>query len=69
MSWKKSKPSQYAVYFNCQTPLVDSFRTMFPRDFAFEGNRAIVFDVADALPTDALAHCIAVALTDHRPKR
>lgn len=68
VGWKKSKPSQYAMYFTCQTTLVDSFRTMFPRDFAFEGNRAIVFDVADAVPADALAHCIAAALTYHRQK-
>lgn len=66
IGWKKSKPSQYAVYFNCQTTLVDSFRTLFPDDFSFEGNRALVFDETDAVPTDALAHCIGAALTYHR---
>jgi hypothetical protein len=69
IGWKKSQPSQYAMYFNCQTTLVDRFRTLFPHDFIFEGNRAIVFQAADAVPTDTLAHCIAAALTYHRSKR
>jgi hypothetical protein len=65
IAWKKSAPSQYAMYFNCQTGLVDTFRSMFPRDFKFEGNRAIVFEASDKVPTDTLAFCIAAALTYH----
>ena len=56
------------MYFNCQTSLVQTFRTLFPTEFKFEGNRAIVFDEADAMPADALALCIAAALTYHRAK-
>lgn len=66
LGWKKARPTQVAMYFNCQTTLVESFRTLFPNDFSFEGNRALVFDEADAVPTDALGHCIAAALTYHR---
>lgn len=66
IGWKKAAPTQYVIYFNCRTRLVESFRTMFPRDFRFEGQRAIVFDVQGAVPTDALATCIAAALTYHR---
>ena len=66
IGWKKSAPSQYAVYFHCQTHLVETFRTLFPGDFRFEGNRAIVFDAADTVPRDALALCVAAALTYHR---
>lgn len=65
MDWKKSKPAHYALYFNCQTRLVDTFRTLFADDFAFEGNRAIVFEQDAVLPTDALRFCIAAALTYH----
>ena len=54
------------MYFNCQTTLVETFRTLFPNEFRFEGNRAIVFNASDAVPTDALAFCIAAALTYHR---
>ena len=68
IGWKKSKPSQYAMYFHCQTNLVDTFRTLFPKDFRFEGNRALVFDESDAVPRDSLAWCIAAALTYHRDR-
>ena len=65
----KKSPSQYAIYFNCQTSLVETFRTLFPTDFRFEGNRAIIFSESDTVPTDALRFCIAAALTYHRSKR
>ena len=69
IDWKKSAPSQYAMYFHCQTNLVETFRTLFPNDFKFEGNRAIVFQEGDIVPTDSLAYCIAAALTYHRSKK
>ena len=69
IAWKKSKPTQYAMYFNCQTTLVDSFKTIFPAAFKFEGNRAIVFAEHDELPVAALRICIAMALTYHSNKR
>ncbi len=69
IAWKKATPSHYAKYFNCQTTLVETFKTLFPNDFRFEGNRAIVFDAAEPVPMDALAHCIAAALTYHRTRR
>lgn len=65
----KSGPDRYALYFHCQTNLVDTFRTLFPDDFQFEGNRAIVFDAGDRVPLAQLAFCIAAALTYHRNKR
>jgi hypothetical protein len=68
LGWKKSEPAQYAIYFNCQTNLIESFRTLFPGEFKFQGNRAIVFDVDEVVPTDALCFCIAAALTYHRDK-
>ena len=54
------------MYFNCQTNLIETFRSLFPNDFRFEGNRAIVFSAADVPASDALAYCIAAALTYHR---
>ncbi len=68
IAWKKSMPTQYAMYFNCQTTLIEMFRISFAGDFRFEGNRAIVFDIADTPPIDALGLCIAAALTYHRAK-
>ena len=57
---KKSSDTQYAIYFNCQTTLVETFRTLFPHEFVFEGNRAIVFDQGEKIPTDALRYCIEI---------
>ena len=65
IDWKKKRPNEYAMYFNCQTTLVETFRTLFPTDFKFEGNRALVFTEAGPVPRDALAFCIATALTYH----
>ncbi|MEP6833881.1 MAG: DUF1801 domain-containing protein [Gemmatimonas sp.] len=69
IAWKKNRPSEYAMYFNCQTTLVDSFKFQFPTEFTYEGNRAIVFDVAGDVPMDALAHCVTAALTYHKSKK
>ncbi len=66
IAWKKSRPTQYAMHFHCQTNLVETFKTLFPSDFRFEGNRAIVFNESDVVPTDALRFCVAAALTYHR---
>lgn len=68
IDWKKARPSQYAMYFHCQTNLVETFRTLFPDDFKFEGNRSIVFEESDVVPVDALEFCIAAALTYHLKK-
>lgn len=66
IGWKKATPSEYALYFNCRTSLVATFREIFREDLRFEGNRAIVFAEGDPLPTEALSFCIAAALTYHR---
>jgi hypothetical protein len=63
---RKKNQDRYAIYFNCNTTLVDTFRSMFPHSFTFEGNRALVFDMTDALPVDELGFCIAMALTYHQ---
>ena len=65
IAWKKSHPDQYSMYFICTTDLVETFRSMFPSDFRYEGNRAINFRAEETVPEDALRFCIAAALT-HR---
>ena len=68
IAWKPKTPNSYGMYFNCRTTLVDDFRTLFSNVFTFEGNRAIVFDVDDDVPSDQLCTCIAMALTYHLNK-
>ncbi len=68
IGWKQALPTQYAMYFNCRTGLVDTFRTLFP-ELNFVGNRALVFEVGDELPAEAVSRCIELALTHHLRKR
>jgi len=68
IAWKRANPREYAMYFNCQTTLVGSFKTMFPTAFVYQGNRAIVFDEGAEIPLPALRICVEMALTYHRNK-
>ncbi len=68
IGWKAASPDTYAMYLNCQTTLVDTYRTLFP-ELAYEGNRAVVFNVDEPLPTDAAKACIELALHYHIDKR
>ncbi len=60
----------YAVYFHCQSGLVETFRELYPDTFRDEGKRAIVFETGERVPVRALRHCLGLALTHHlRRKR
>jgi hypothetical protein len=65
----KSAGNQYAIYFHCQTDLVETFRELYPSEFSYEGNRCILLDAAEKLPEPALRHCVALALTYHLKKK
>jgi hypothetical protein len=62
----RSAPGECAVLFNCNTTLVDTFRTHFADVFAFEGNRALIVPTAGPLPEKPLVLCLRGALTYHR---
>jgi hypothetical protein len=65
----KSADNQYAVYFHCQTDLVETFRQLYPTELSYGGNRSILLNTDDDLPEAALRHCVALALTYHLRKR
>jgi Domain of unknown function (DU1801) len=65
---KSGSTIRYAVYFHCQTDLVETFRELYP-DLRYGGNRSILLDAGEKLPEKALRHCIALALTYHLRKR
>jgi len=69
IAWKRSAPTHYAIYFHCQTDLVETFREWFPDEFNFEGNRSLVFGENEKVPVEPLSICIATALTYHRSKK
>lgn len=64
----RSEPGRYALYFHCQTGLVETFRELYP-ELVYGGNRSILLDAAEELPKEALRHCIALSLTYHLNKR
>jgi len=64
----KSDPDQYAIYFHCQTNLVETFRELYPK-LRYGGNRSILLNTADELPKAALRHCVGLALTYHLTRR
>jgi hypothetical protein len=65
----KSADDQYAVYFHCQTNLVETFRQLYPTELSYGGNRSILLNADDEVPEAALRHCVALALTYHLGKR
>ena len=65
----KSQEGKYAMYFHCQTTLVDTFKEMYRGVFEFGGNRSIIFSEEDTVPVEELSHCISMALTYHLNKR
>jgi len=68
IDWKKKAPEQYAIYFQCNSKLVPSFKTVYRDLFEFEGNRAFIFKMDDKLPKTELKNCIRVCLTYHKVK-
>ncbi|NND70559.1 MAG: DUF1801 domain-containing protein [Rhodothermales bacterium] len=65
----KGADDMYAIFFNCNTTLVETFRQIYPDLFNFSGNRAIHFHVDDTVPEDELRHCIALAQCYHLDKK
>ena len=68
IDWKPKFPDQYAMYFQCTSRLVETFRIVFRSTFEFEGKRAIVFALNNEIPAEELKYCIKAALTYHKVK-
>ncbi|BFM13085.1 DUF1801 domain-containing protein [Simiduia litorea] len=68
IDWKDKSPNQYAMYFHCQTSLVASFMELYKEELCFSGNRAIILDIHQQLPEQALKHCVSLTLHYHLRK-
>lgn len=68
MDWKAKTPDTYYLYFICSTQLVNTFRIIFGDELEFEGDRAIVLDLKEPMPSIALKRCITLALTYQKVK-
>jgi hypothetical protein len=60
---------QSAIYFNCRTTLVPTFRDLFGTALHYEGTRALLLPTAGPLPAGPLRICLCMALTYHRDQR
>ena len=57
-----------ALYFNCQTMLVENFRSMFGDDVEFSKNRAVLFKVSEPLPESIIQTCASITFRYHLDK-
>lgn len=68
IDWKAKTPHQYAMYFQCNSRLIETFRLVFKQTFQYEGKRAIIFNLHQDIPTYELKACIKAALSYHKIK-
>lgn len=68
LAWKNKQPNKVGIYFNCQTNLIETFKELHSDTFIFEGKRAILLDLDQEIPINALKNCILLALTYHARK-
>ena len=66
LGYKRKQPDTYALYVNCQTTLIDTFRAMFGDEFNFEGNRAVVTREVDGGLETISVQLPAIISTDLR---
>ena len=58
-----NKCFDFALYFLCNTTLVDTFRQKYPNIFQFGGNRSLEFYIDKPLPLKEIEHCIYLSFT------
>lgn len=68
IAWKEKTPEQTAMYFQCTSRLVDTFRMIFDHKFQYEGKRALIFPLDQEIPKVELKACIKASLIYHKVK-
>lgn len=68
LDWHK-KEEGYALYFHCQSGLVEQFRELYGDAFRYGGKRALLFSASGRVHVKALRHCVGLALTHHLRKK
>ncbi|MBI1359700.1 MAG: DUF1801 domain-containing protein [Alphaproteobacteria bacterium] len=65
----RGSDEDYALFVPCQTTLIADFRELYKGRLRYLGDRGVIFTLGDAVPVEALKHCVALALTYHvRPQ-
>lgn len=65
----RSEPVEVGIYVNCQTTLAATYRELYSGILDIEGKRCIRIAPGKPVPSEALDHCILLALTYHLNKR
>lgn len=68
MDWKPKNPDFCALYFQCTTSLVSTFKVVYGDELQFEGKRAILLDINEEIPEKVLTECLSMALNYHKVK-
>jgi hypothetical protein len=68
IDWKAKDPEYCGIYFNCQSRLIEVFKVLYPGEFIYQGNRAILLPLNDEINLAALKDCLAKALNYHTVK-
>ncbi len=69
LGWSEKMPETCAFLVHCQTDLLSRYRQLFPTEFTYDGNRAVLVPTEGPFPEAALQQMAAMALTYHRDKR
>jgi len=69
IAWSSKRPDQVGMYFKCTSKLVETFKTLCPTDFRFEGNRAIIFSLNEKIPLRQLRPFVRTCLAYHGLKK
>ncbi len=64
-----TESGQPALFVHCQTDLVGRYRALFPDEFTYSGNRAVVLPADGPFSEAAFQQIAAMALAYHRHKR
>ncbi len=65
---KRAEAHKAAMYFHCQSGLINHFKELYGDQLTYEGKRALVFDARASLAEDIIRHCILLALAHHLRK-
>ena len=69
LGFKDKLPDSVAVYFNCQTTIVNEIQQRYPNKFKCENNRALLLPVNKPIPKKELSECLNIALKYHLNKK
>lgn len=68
MDYKHKFEGKVALYFNCKTPLIETFKEVYSNEFEYQGNRLMLIDLNKPLPEASIKHCLSLALNYHKLK-